>query len=157
MSYRIVGLDPAPFAPLFGLPDDALAARGMRRVVVGAEGGVPDRVELRDLVEGEVALLVNHVHQPANTPYRASHAVYVREGATVATVVDSRVPEVMRRRLLSLRAFDAAHMMVDADVVEGVNADARLRAMFANVGVAYIHAHYARPGCFAARVERLVA
>ncbi|WP_133498768.1 DUF1203 domain-containing protein [Cognatilysobacter terrigena] len=157
MTFRIYGLDPSPFVSLYGLSDEELASRGARRVVVGPDGGVPDRVELRDLREGEIALLVNHTHQPANTPYRASHAVYVLEGATSARTVDGAVPEVMRRRLLSLRAFDAEHMMIEADVVDGADADARLAGMFADARVAYIHVHYARPGCFAARVERIAA
>jgi hypothetical protein len=155
MPFRVRGLDPAPFAALYGLPDDELTARGARRVRVGPDGGVPDRVELRDLAPGETALLVNHLHQPADTPYRASHAVYVKEGAMQPRVVDGRLPRVMTRRLLSLRAFDASHMMVDADVADGTAADVRIVAMFADARVAYIHAHYARPGCFAAVVERL--
>ena len=79
MAYRIRGLDPAPFVPLYGLDATALEARGARRGVVERMPGVPDRVELRDLEPGETALLLNHLHQPAATPYRASHAVYVRE------------------------------------------------------------------------------
>ena len=154
MGFRVIGLDPAPFLPLYGLDDAALAARNARRVRVGADGGVPDRVELRDLREGEVALLVHHVHQPAATPFRASHAVYVLEGATRARVVEGRLPAVLRRRLLSLRAFDAGDMMVDADVVDGEAATHRLTAMWGDARVAYVHAHYARPGCFAARIER---
>ncbi|WP_133478623.1 DUF1203 domain-containing protein [Cognatilysobacter segetis] len=155
MSFRILGLDPAPFLPLYGLDDAALQARGARRVRVGPDGGVPDRVELRDLADGETALLLNFVHQPADTPFRASHAIYVREGATAARSVDGRVPAVMARRLLSLRAFDAGGMMVDADVVEGTAAAGRIVAMLDAPAVDYLHAHYARPGCFAARVERL--
>jgi hypothetical protein len=155
MPFRITGLDPAPFAALYGLSDAQLVARGARRVHAGDDGGVPDRVELRDLGPGETALLVNHMHQPADTPYRACHAVYVREGATTPRVVDGRVPTVMAKRLLSLRAFDAAHMMVDADVVAGESAAARIVAMFADARVGYIHAHYAKPGCFAARIDRL--
>ncbi|MGY4515856.1 DUF1203 domain-containing protein [Lysobacter sp. HA18] len=157
MTFRVFGLDPTPFIPLFAMSDDELVARGARRVRVGADDGVPDRVELRDLVEGEVALLVNYTHQPANTPYRASHAVYVREGATQASVVDGGLPDVMRRRLLSLRAFDASHMIVEADVVDGVDGDARIEAMLATPDVAYVHVHYARPGCYAARVEWIAA
>lgn len=154
MTFRVIGLDPAPFVPLYGLPDDALARHGAIRVRVDEAGGVPDRVELRDLAPGETALLVNHVHQPASTPYRASHAIYVREGARVPRIVDGRLPTVMRRRLLSLRAFDPAHMMVDADVVEGVDALAVLSRLLDDARVDYVHAHYARPGCFAARIER---
>lgn len=155
MPFRVLGLDPAPFVHLYGLEDDALRARGVHRIRVGAEGGVPDRVELRDLAEGESALLLNYEHHPAASPFRASHAIYVREGAMQARVVEGRLPGVMARRLLSLRAFDAAGMMIDADVVDGTAADARIVAMLDRQAVDYLHVHYARPGCFAARVERV--
>lgn len=154
MSFRVVGLDPSPFVHLYALGDDALIAHRARRVHVGPDGGVPDRVELRDLREGETALLVHHVHQPADTPYHASHAVYVREGAVRPRVVENRLPTVMARRLLSLRAFDAADLMVEADVVDGSAAEFLVRRLLDDPRVAYVHAHYARPGCFAARIER---
>lgn len=154
MSFRVLGLDPGAFVHLYGLSDDVLARHCARRVRVGPEGGVPDRVELRDLRPGETALLVNHVHQPADTPYRASHAIYIREGATAAREVRGRLPSVMVRRLLSLRAFDAEHMMIAADVVEGTAAAACVQSMLENTAVDYLHVHYARPGCFAARIER---
>ncbi|GAB6197163.1 DUF1203 domain-containing protein [Lysobacter xanthus] len=153
MDFRVVGLDPAPFLPLYGLDDAALAAHRARRVRVPAHGGVPERVELRDMRPGETALLINHLHQPADSPYRASHAVYVREGATRPRVVEGRLPGVMARRLLSLRGFDGEGMIVDADVVQGCDATPRLVAMLGDARVDYVHAHYARPGCFAARIE----
>ncbi|TZF91542.1 DUF1203 domain-containing protein [Cognatilysobacter lacus] len=155
MTFRTIGLDPTPFMRLYDLGDDELALHDARRVRVGVAGRVPDRVELRDLAVGESALLVNYTHQPARTPYRACHAVYVREGATAARVVEGRLPSVMVRRLLSLRAFDSGHMMVEADVVEGQVARARLIDILADHRVAYVHAHYAKPGCFAARIERI--
>jgi hypothetical protein len=155
MSFRVLGLDPAPFVPLYRMSDEALLARGARRVRVGADGGVPDRIELRDVPEGGTALLLNYEHQPADTPFRARHAIYVREGAMAARVVEGRLPGVMRRRLLSLRAFDAAGIMVDADVVDGSAGAARIETMLGAPAVEYLHVHYARPGCFAARVERL--
>lgn len=155
MSFRIVGLDPAPFAHLYGLPDAQLLAHRARRITVGASPGVPDRASLRDLPIGATALLVNHVHQPAETPFRASHAVYIEEGATTARVVEARVPRVLRSRLLSLRAFDRDGMLVDADVVDGETAEPRIVAMLAAAHVDVLHAHFARPGCFAARIERL--
>ena len=116
MPFTVTGLSPEPFVPLYGLPDAELVAHRARRVVAG-EAGFPERVELRDATPGEALLLVNYEHQPADTPYRSSHAVYVREGATEAWSGD-HVPEVMRRRLLSLRAFSADGMMLGADVVE---------------------------------------
>ena len=64
------------------------------------------------------------------------------------------LPEVMRRRLLSLRAFSAEGSMVDADVIEGREAAPLIERLLGNPQVAYIHAQYAKPGCYAARIER---
>ena len=83
MSFRITGLSPEPFRPLFGLSDQELAAQGVRRYVADSKPGFPDRVEMRDAEPGETVLLLNYTHQPADTPYRASHAIFVIEGAKV--------------------------------------------------------------------------
>ena len=71
--------------------------RRARRVVVNGSG-FPERIEMRDAQAGETLLLVNFEHQIADTPYRSSHAIYVREGATESWSGD-HLPEVMRRRL----------------------------------------------------------
>ena len=154
MPFRISGLSPTPFSHLYGLSDDALAARGARRYLVDKSPGFPDRIELRDLRPGESALLVNFVHQPADTPYRASHAIFVHEGASAPASFVDTVPEVMQRRMLSLRAFDSAHLMTDAVLVEGREAAAAIERLLEDRAVAYLHAHYATRGCYAARVER---
>ena len=96
MSFRILGLDPAPFRPLVGLSDAALAARGARRYVVDADPGFPDRIEVRDLAIGETAILLNYEHQPADTPYRARHAIFIGERATQALDQVDVVPEALR-------------------------------------------------------------
>ena len=152
MNFTVHGLSPEPFQPLYGLSDDELAARRARRVVVDGTG-FPERIEMRDAQAGETLLLVNFEHQSADTPYRASHAVYVREGAT-ETWSGDRLPEVLRKRLLSLRAFSADGSMVDADVIEGREAEQLIERLLGDERVAYIHAHYARPGCYAARIDR---
>jgi hypothetical protein len=154
MSFRIQGLSPEPFVDLYGQPDSALAERGALRYVVDKQPGFPDRVELRDAAPGETVLLVNHVSQPADTPYRASHAIFVREGATRAFDEVGVVPEVFRSRLLSLRAFDATGMMVDADVVEGAKVEGLILRLLDDARVNCIHAHYAKRGCYAARISR---
>jgi hypothetical protein len=154
MGYRIAGLDPAPFRHLYGLSDAALAAEGVIRMTVTDTPGAPCRVTLADAEPGERVLLLNHVYQSADTPYRGSHAIFVREGAeNVAAFVDT-VPEVLAIRLLSVRAFDAAGMMTDADVVEGGALEALIARFFADPDVAYLHAHNAKRGCFAARIDR---
>ena len=154
MSFRILGLSPTPFQPLFGLSDAELAAHGARRCVVDSPVGYPDRIELRDAAVGETVLLLNHVHQPADTPYRAAHAIFVREGAQAAYDAIDQVPDALRRRPLSLRAFDAQHEMVDADLVEGAQCETLIARLLADPRVAYVQAHYARRGCYAARIER---
>lgn len=154
MSFRIRGLSPAPFAHLFGLDEAALAAHGATRHVVDAPVGFPDRVELRDLSPGETALLLNHVHQPADNAYRASHAIFVREGATEAYDRVDEVPTLFRIRTLSLRAYDANDLMVDADLVDGKQVEYLIARLLAREDVAYVHAHYAKRGCYAARIDR---
>lgn len=154
MSFRICGLAASEFQSLYGLDDERLAALGVKRMRVDAHPGYPDRIELRDVAVGETVLLLNHTHQPANTPYRASHAIFVREGASEAAIATNEVPDALRHRTISLRAFDADHLMVDADLVEGRELAGLIESFFANPDVAYLQAHYAKRGCYAARIER---
>ena len=154
MSFRITGLSADQFRPLFGLLDEELAARGARRVVADAKPGFPDRIALSDAEPGERLLLVNYTHQPADNPFRASHAIFVRENACQTYDRIDEVPEALRSRLISLRAFDASDMMVDADAVDGRELETAVARLFASPEVKYIQAHYAKRGCYAARVER---
>ncbi len=154
MSFRIKGLSPEPFVPLYGLADAELAARGVLRYAVDKSPGFPDRIEMRDAAPGETVLLMNHVCQPADTPYRAAHAIFVREGATKVFDEVGVVPDVLRRRLLSLRAYDDKGMMIDADVVDGPQVEDVIRRLLDNSAVSYIHAHNAKRGCYAGRIER---
>ncbi|WP_460448167.1 DUF1203 domain-containing protein [Alsobacter sp. SYSU BS001988] len=154
MTFRITGLSAEPFRPLYGLPDAELAARGVLRYAVDAASGYPDRIEMREARPGETVLLLNHVCQPAPSPYRATHAIYVREGAETAYDRTGEVPEVMRSRLLSVRAYDEAGMMLDADVVDGREVEPLIARLFGNPAVAYLHAHNARRGCYSGRIDR---
>ena len=154
MSFRIIGLSPEPFRSFYGLSDDLLAAKGVKRYVADKKPGFPDRVEVRDAEPGETLMLLNYTHQPADTPYRASHAIFVREGAEAAHDQVDEVPQALRIRPLSLRAFDAVGGMVDADLVDGREVEGLIERLLANPDVAYIQAHYARRGCYAARIER---
>lgn len=154
MSFKMIGLDPAPYFHLYGLPDSELREHAAVRYTADRADSYPDRVELRDVDPGERVLLVNYVHQSANTPYRASHAVFIREGAETARTVVDEIPRSLSIRPLSLRAFDTEHMMIDGDVLDGTAAEEVIERMFGNPEVAYIQAHLARRGCYAARVER---
>ncbi|MBV8034100.1 DUF1203 domain-containing protein [Roseateles sp.] len=151
MSFRITGLPARPFSHLFGLSDAELARHGARRF---HGEGLPDRVELRDTGPGETALLINHEHQPADTPYRSRHAIFVREHAGAPFDATDTLPTALRSRLLSLRAFDASHLMVDADLVDGSAAEALIERLLSRPDVAYVHAHFALRGCYAALIRR---
>jgi hypothetical protein len=155
MSFRVIGLEPAAFEPLFGMDEAALAARGVQRVTVDAKPGAPCRISLEDAEPGESVLLLNYEHQPADTPYRSRHAIFVRPGVAQARPEPGVVPPALRLRPLSVRAFDADHLMTDADLADGAEAGALFERLLADPRVAYLHAHYARRGCFAARVERV--
>lgn len=154
MAFRITGLSAEPFQSLYGLSDTELAARHVQRYVVDQAPGFPDRIEMRDGKIGETMLLLNHICQPANTPYRASHAIFVREGATERFDATDKVPDAMRRRILSLRAYDVTGMMLDADLTDGRNVEALIERLFANPAVDYIHAHNAKQGCYSGRIDR---
>jgi hypothetical protein len=152
MPFRITGLPAEPFQHLFALDDAALRRHGAVRRIA-ADGGYPCRVSLTDAAPGDEVILVNYEHQDADTPYRARHAIYVREGERRYDAVGA-VPEQLKKRLLSVRAFDQAGMMVDADVTDGTALEPVIGRFFADQAVAYLHLHYARPGCYAARVDR---
>jgi hypothetical protein len=111
-------------------------------------------VSLRDAEAGETLLLLNYEHLAVATPYRSRYAIYVREYAEEARVPVNEVPDVLRRRLLSLRAFDKQGMLLEADVADGRDIEPHIERMFEQRGVEYLHVHNAKPGCFAARVDR---
>lgn len=154
MPFRIHALDPALFAPLFDLDDAALAARGGHRTIADAPAAYPCRVSLQDAEVGESLLLLPYEHLPAPSPYRASGPVFVRRAVPAASLAPGQVPGSLRRRLLSLRAYRADGTMAAADVVEGREIEELIARLFADPTVAMAHAHFARPGCFACRIER---
>jgi hypothetical protein len=154
MTYRITGLDPAPYKPLFGLSDAELEERGVVRMTVNEKPSFPCRVSLTDRDLGESVLLLNHVSHDVAGPYRASHAIFVTEGAEEPAEFVDEVPPVFKTRILSLRGFDAGGMMAEAILTQPGEADAGIRKLFANPEIATIHAHNATRGCFSARIER---
>ena len=152
-AFRMTGLSARPFAHLFGLSDEALAAHHVVRYRVDAKPGYPDRVELRDAEVGESVLLINHAHLPDDGPYRSSHAIFVVEGASRTFDALDVVPEPLRIRTLSVRAFGRDGLMVDADLVDGRAVEDLIARFFRDPAVVFLHVHYAKRGCFACRVD----
>ena len=154
MDFRITGLPVAHFVPLFGLAQPTLTAQGVIRCIADHNPGFPCRVSLRDAAVGDSVLLLNYEHLSVSGPYRSRHAIYVREYATESRPAINQVPDVLRIRLMSVRAFDNGGLMVDADVVQGTSLDQVINRYLDDPQVAYLHLHNAKRGCFAARAER---
>ena len=155
MSFRIEGLAPDAFQPLFSLDDEALAARGARRQIADHKPGFPCRVSLADAEPGEEVILLNWEHHPVDSPYRGSGPVYVRRSAESAfRGRPGEVPAMLSGRLLSVRAYDSAGMMRSADVCDGQQLEGTISRLFDEPSAAYLHVHNAKPGCFVCRVDR---
>lgn len=154
MSFRITGLPAEHFAHLFTLSDAELAAQGaVRRVADARDPGYPCRISLTDSQAGDELLLVNYEHHAVDSPYRMRFAVYVRRGEETYDKVDE-VPQQLRLRMLAVRSFDAAGMMVDRDLIDGRQLEDAIERLLADPRAAYLHVHYAAPGCYAARIDR---
>jgi len=154
MTYRITGISPAPYQHLYGLSDEELARQGIVRMTVTEKPSFPCRVSLTDREIGERVLLLNHVSHDVANPYRASHAIFVTEGADEAAEYVDQTPPVFETRVLSLRGFDAQGMMAEAVLAQPGEADAAIRKLFDSAAIETIHAHNATRGCFAAKIER---
>lgn len=154
MAWRIEGLAPEGFAPLFAMDDAALGALNARRVTAGEGGGYPCRISLEEAEAGERLILVNHVSLDVATPFRTAYAIYVRETAGEAARYVDEVPPMLAARTLGLRGFDAEGMLRGARLAAPGQAREGIAALFADKEVARIHAHNAAHGCFLAEIVR---
>jgi hypothetical protein len=156
--FQLCGLPHENFEPLFSLSDEQLLLRGATRKLATENFGFPCRISLQDANIGDELLLLSYVHQPAASPYRASGPIYVRKGARTTHMPPGVVPPYVQQRLISLRAYDASHIMIDAVVSEGTSVAEQLEQLFSNSQTSYVHLHNAKRGCFscvAKRVEKV--
>ena len=153
-SFQLVGLSAEPFASLFALTDLELAKMGARRVVAEEPASYPCRVSLVDAEVGDELLLLPYCHQPANSPYNASGPIYVRRDVQQRILDAGHIPEYVARRLISVRAYDTDHMIIDAEVCSGQSVGAEIEHQFNNAQVRYIHLHNAKRGCYSCLVRR---
>ena len=154
-NWQLTGIDHQPFERLFDLSDAQLAEHGAVRRIADANAGFPCRISLIDAAAGEELLLLPFEHHPAASPYRASGPIFVRRGAQRRRLAPRDVPPYVTTRLISVRAYDAAAMMVDAAVCEGTAVAQELDRLFGDPAVRYVHLHNARRGCFSCAVTRV--
>lgn len=154
-SFQLTGLSHEQFVPLFALTNEQLLTLGAIRCVATTSFGFPCRISLQDANVGEELLLLPYTHQPAASPYRASGPIFVRRGARQRSTPPGFVPEYVSQRLMSLRGYDADHMMIDAAVCEGEAVAEQLERMFSSAGIAYVHLHNAKRGCYSCLATRV--
>ncbi|MEP3196289.1 MAG: DUF1203 domain-containing protein [Lentilitoribacter sp.] len=155
MDFTITGLPVDDFSHLFGLSDDELASHGAKRYICDETPGFPDRIEMRDAEIGEQLILLNHTSMEKNSPYRATHAIFVLENAKQTYQAINEIPPVMYNRILSLRGFDLDGMMVDAKIAKGNDIRKAVLELLTNKRVVHIDAHNAAQGCFSGRITRV--
>lgn len=126
---------------------------GGRRVLVTEAGTTPCRRCLTDVAPGEEAVLVSYDPFRVDSPYRGAGPVFVH-AEPCPRYEGSQIPTQQRRRLLSVRSYDAGALLLDADVVDGAELEPLLDRLLDDPQAAFVHVHNARPGCFAVRVDR---
>jgi hypothetical protein len=155
-SFRVTGISAEVLNEFRQLSDDELQERDVFRYIADKKPGYPCRVSLVDAEIGESLLLLNFGHLTSSSPYRSVGPIFVRESARETYVGVNEIPEVLQApgRLLSVRAYDCNDMLAGAAVIETAETDRSIQEFFGNRQVAYLHVHYAGPGCFACRVDR---
>jgi Protein of unknown function (DUF1203) len=137
---------------------DALRAAGGPVYVADSNPGYPCRQCLRDAEVGEELVLVSHDPFVADSPYRSASPIFLHRepctpgGGVVASAVD--LPEQLTRRQLSVRAFDADAIMIDAAVIDGAQLHDTITRFLADGQADHVHVHNATRGCWAVAARR---
>jgi Protein of unknown function (DUF1203) len=144
-TFVLTGIDPAAA--------DELRAKGGITYVTDSKPGYPCRQCLRDAEIGEEVLLVSHDPFTASSPYRCASPIFIHNASCTPYEATS-LPEQLTRGDRSVRAFDAAAMMVDAALIQGEDLPQTIERLFDNPAVDHLHIHNEPRGCWAARVAR---
>ena len=154
MTFQIIPLEKKEFDPLFDLDDEQLKARGAVRMVVDENPGYPCRTSLQDAEVGETVILLNYEHLSVESPYCSKAAIFVRQDAEPASLAINEIPQAFLERMVAARAFDGQGMMVDADIAQGPEQAKLIDKLLAIPKVDFVHLHWAKFGCYAAKVVR---
>jgi len=147
-----------PIFTVHALPDaDADEARRSRGAVpaVAGDGPYPVRCCLRDVDDAAGVVLASVMPFRGESPYAARSPVYLHAERCDGQTADRHtVPGMLRGRLLSVRAYDGSHMLTGTEVLPGTDLEAAIDRLLGGDPGAYIHVHFAGPGCFACRIDR---
>jgi uncharacterized protein DUF1203 len=140
--------------PLVDEARSAALAAGTAVVPADDDMPFPVRCCLSDETRADRVLLVSVQPPVADSPYTARSPVYVHRQACPGRPVGSPIPEILATRRLSLRAYDERHMITGSAVVDGADVERAAAGLLDDDRAAYVHVHFAAPGCYACRIDR---
>jgi hypothetical protein len=124
---------------------------------VAGDGPYPVRCCLADARDADGVVLSSVMPFRGESPYAARSPVYLHaERCAGHTAEDDVVPAMLRGRLLSVRAYDGSHMLTGTEVLPGSDLESAIERLLGDAPGAYLHVHFAGPGCFACRIDRAV-
>jgi len=140
-------------------PISAAAAHELRELggaiyVADEKPGFPCRQCLLDAEIGDELILVSHDPFTTDTPYRSASPIFLHREPCRPPVSLQELPEQLTCRTLSVRAFNAEAMMIDAAIIDGKALEQTLTELFEDMASSSIHIHNADRGCWATSVKR---
>ena len=133
----------------------AAARRSPGAVPATGDGPYPVRCCLSDAADGTDVVLTSVMPFRGDSPYAARSPVYVHaEPCAGHAEAPGVVPEMLRSRLLSVRAYDRDHMLTGTEVLPGTDLEGGIERLLGDAPGAYLHVHFAGPGCYACRIDR---
>ncbi|MEM9515266.1 MAG: DUF1203 domain-containing protein [Actinomycetota bacterium] len=145
--------DGLAFRPITRQRATELRRAGGVPYVADAAPGYPCRQCLRDAEIGDELILVSHDPFTGDSPYRSASPIFLhRDDCGEPDLTD--VPQQLAVRSLSLHAFDADEMMLDAALVDGAALADSALALFERADVVAVHVHNQPRGCWATSIER---
>ena len=130
-----------------GAPDHAV-------VTANSPRGYPCRHCLRWAQPGEQVILFPFAAIPPGRPYSESGPIFVHAEPCQRYAATREFPADFRKGR-AFRAYNSAHDMIDAEVVNGSEPEAVVEKLLQNPETAFVHARSVTRGCFTFQIERI--
>ncbi|MCG7584919.1 DUF1203 domain-containing protein [Photobacterium sp. OFAV2-7] len=153
-NFIVKPIEKKVFAELFNKSEEQLSEVNAIWLTADSKPGYPCRVSLKEAEVGERVLLIPYKYHDVQSPYQASGPIFIRENAEEAELEVNEIPEILEKRLLSVRAYNIKNLMIHAQTVQGAELEHVIHNQFLNSAVTYLQIHNANPGCFNCTVHR---
>jgi hypothetical protein len=123
-------------------------------ITVDSPAGFPCRHCLRWAQPGEQVVLFPYAAIPAGRPYSETGPIFVHAEPCERHAVTHEFPANFREGRV-LRAYNSAHDIIAAEVVNGNEPEAVVEKLFRNPETAFVHARSVTHGCYTFKIERI--